>query len=212
MAITNPDFIYVPKYDIYVQRSTRTFWKRCNRGRKTEITEDELVLIDKFDYSVTEYIKVKDVRTNRYIGVYYVFAEAFPELVGNAYLHALDPETFCELNHKNHVHNTWASNFPEAIEWTTPRINRADTSRRVHDADEKRAERLRKKREYSHRRLSDPEYREKHRKRDAENKRKLYHETRSIRKQQAEQLAAQLQEMAGLQKQQADERHQLADN
>lgn len=214
MAITNPDFIYVPKYDIYVQRSTRTFWKRCNRGRKTEITEAELVLMENFNVTSNEYIRLKlwvnGKKCNDCIS--YVFAEAYPELVGNAYLHALDPETFCELNHKSHVHNTWESNYPENIEWTTPRINRADTSKRVIDADEKRAERLRKQRERNRKYRSDPEYLAKQRERDAAYRRKQYNDTKSIRKQQAEQLAAQLQTVAGLRKQQADDKHQLADN
>ena len=230
MAITNPDFIYVAKYDIYVQRSTRLFYKRCHRGRKTEITEDELVLMDKFLFSTTDYIRLNtriDGKT-RTVCISYVFAEAFPELVGNAYLHELDPETFCELNHKSHVHNTWESNFPENTEWTTTRINRADTSKRVHDADEKRAERLRKKREYNRKRRSDPEYLAKQREREAAYRRKQYQETRPLRKQQSEQLAAQLQASQQiatllsdvqvrnkleelLRKQQAGENHQLAD-
>lgn len=214
MAITNPDFIYVAKYDIYVQRSTRTFWKRCHRGRKTEITEDELVLMDKFDYSTTDYIRVGtkiDGCKRRNVCISYVFAEAFPELVGNAYLHALDPETLCEINHKSHVHNTWESNYPENLEWTTPRINRADTSKRVVDADEKRAERLRKQREYNRKRRSNPELLAKQRAWEADYRRKQYHETKPLRKQQAEQLAEQLQTVAGLRKQQAGDKHQLAD-
>lgn len=215
MAITNPDFIYVPKYDIYVQRSTRTFWKRCNRRRKTEITEDELVLIENFRFSPTEYIRL-------YISlggklrcdcISYVFAEAFPELVGNADLHAKYPYLYTELNHKNHVHNTWESNYPENIEWLPVSINRADISTNVekNNPDDKRLRISKYKKDYYQKKKQDPEWIAKKRKRDAEHDRKRYYETKSLRKRQEDQLAAQLQAVAGLRKQQADDKHQLAE-
>ena len=130
MAITNPDFIYVAKYDIYVQRSTRLFYKRCNRGRKTEITEDELVLMEKYSFNPTDYIQLRIGIDGKVCSdcVSYVFAEAFPELVGNAELHEKYPYLYTELNHKDHVHNTWESNYPERLEWLPASINRADTS------------------------------------------------------------------------------------
>ena len=105
MAITNPDFIYVAKYDIYVQRSTRLFYKRCNRGRKTEITEDELVLMEKYSFNPTDYIQLRIGIDGKVCSdcVSYVFAEAFPELVGNAELHEKYPYLYTELNHKDHV-------------------------------------------------------------------------------------------------------------
>jgi hypothetical protein len=215
MAITNPDFIYVPKYDIYVQRSTRTFWKRCNRGRKTEITEDELVLMDKFTFCTTEYINLQLWVGSKKCGdcISYVFAEAFPELVGNADLHAKYPHLYTELNHKNHVHNTWESNYPENLEWQIPSVNRADTSRNVekNNPDDKRLRHSKRMKDYYQKKKQDPEWVAKRRKHDAEYRTKQYHERRPLRKQQEEQLAAQLQSLAGLQKQQADEKHQLAD-
>lgn len=209
MAITNPDYIHVAKYDIYVQRSTRTFWKRCHRGRKTEITEDELVLIDKFEYTLNEYIRVR-VPENEGVkkGIYYVFAEAFPELVGNADLHAKYPHLYTELNHKNHVHNTWESNYPENLEWQIRSINRADISTNVekNSPDEKRLRASRRNKDWYQKKKQDPDWLADSRKRDAARKRKYYHDTKSLRKQQAEQLAEQLL----LRKQQADDKHQLA--
>lgn len=216
MAITNPDFIHAAKYDIYVQSSTRTFWKRCNRGRKTEITDDELVLIDKFEYTPTDYIRVR-VPNNVGVkkGVYYVFAEAFPKLVGNADLHEKYPYLYTELNHKSHVHNTWESNYPENLEWQIPSINRADTSKNVekNNPDDKRLRKSKQHKDwYQKKKKQDPEWVAKRRKQQAEYRTKQYHETKSLRKQQTEQLAAQLQKIAGLRKQQADDKHQLADN
>ena len=231
MAITNPDFIYVAKYDIYVQRSTRTFWKRCHRGRKTEITEDELVLMDKFCITRDEYIKLcisLDGKTcNDCIS--YVFAEAFPELVGNADLHAKYPYLYTELNHKSHVHNTWESNYPECMEWLPVSVNRADTSRNVekNNPDEKRLRHSKRMKDWYQKKKQNPEWVEKRRKHDAENKRKYYQETRPLRKQQEVALAEHLQarqQVAALlsdaqvrnqleellRKQQADDKHQLA--
>lgn len=216
MAITNPDFIYVAKYDIYVQRSTRTFWKRCNRGRKTEITEDELVLMDKFRFSPTEYIRLNMQINGKMCHdcISYVFAEAYPELVGNADLHAKYPYLYTELNHKNHVHNTWESNFPECMEWLPVSVNRADTSRNVekNNPDDTRLRHSKRLKDWYQKKKQDPEWVNMRRKHQAERNRKKYHETKSLRKQQAEQLAAQLQSVAGLLKQQAGDKHQLADN
>lgn len=207
MAITNPDFIYVAKYDIYVSRFTRTFWKRCHRGRKTEITEDELVLMEKFNFDPTEYIRLSLCLNGKTCNdcISYVFAEAFPELVGNADLHAKYPYLYTELNHKNHVHNTWESNFPENLEWLPASINRADTSRNVekNNPDDKRLKQSRRHKDWYQKKKQDPDWLSKSRERDAARKLKKYHETRPLRKQQSEQLAALL-------KQQADDKHQLA--
>lgn len=209
MAITNPDFIYVAKYDMYVQRSTRTFWKRCNRGRKTEITEDELVLMDNFLFDTSEYIRLRLWVNGKTCNdcISYVFAEAFPELVGNADLHAKYPYLYTELNHKNHKHDTWESNYPENLEWLPASINRADTSRNVekNNPDEKRLRHSKRMKDWYQKKKQDPEWVNRRRKHNAELRRKQYHETRSLRKQQEEQLAEQL-----LRKQQADDKHQLA--
>ena len=212
MAITNPDYIYVAKYDIYVSRSTRMFYKRCHRGRKTEITEDELVLMGNFMYSTTEYIKLRLWVGGKVCSdcISYVFAEAFPERVGNADLHAKYPYLYTELNHKNHVHNTWESNYPENLEWQIPSINRADISTNVekNSPDEKRLRRSKYQKDYYQKKKQEPEWLEKHRQRDAANKRRMYHETRSLRKSQEAALAEQLL----LRKQQADDKHQLAED
>jgi hypothetical protein len=114
---------------------------------------------------------------------------------------------YTELNHKSHVHNTWESNFPENIEWQIPSINRADTSKNVekNNPDDKRLRRSKQKKDWYQKKKQDPEWLENHRRKDAANRRRQYHETKPLRKQQAEQLAAQLQEMVGVdtQKQQA---------
>ena len=216
MAITNPDYIYVAKYDIYVSRSKRAFYKRCNRHRKTEITEDELVMMENFRFSPTEYIHLKSFSVGgKHCSdcVSYVFAEAFPELVGNADLHAKYPYLYTELNHKNHVHNTWESNYPENLEYLPVSINRADISTNVekNNPDEKRLRKSKYNKDWYQKKKQDSDWLADNRKRDAERKCKKYHETRPLRKQQEDQLAAQLQEIAGLQKQQADEKHQLAE-
>jgi len=204
MAITNPDYIYVPKYDIYVSRSTRLLYKRCHRGRKTEITEDELVLMDKFMFNTTEYIKLRLWVNGKQCNdcISYVFAEAFPELVGNADLHAKYPYLYTELNHKNHVHNTWESNYPECMEWLPVSVNRADISTNVekNNPDDKRLRRSKYDKDRYQKKKQDPDWLAKKRKRDAEYDLKRYHETKSIRKQQEENLAAQLQTLAGLRK------------
>ena len=211
MAITNPDYIHVAKYDIYVSRSTRLLYKRCNRGRKTEITDDELVLMDNFLYSTTEYIKLRLKVGGKTCNdcVSYVFAEAFPELVGNADLHEKYPYLYTELNHKNHTHNTWESNYPENLEWQIPCINRADTSRNVekNSPDDKRLRQSKRLKNWYQKKKQDPEWLDSKRKRDAANKRRLYHETKSLRKSQEAALAEQLL----LRKQQADDKHQLAE-
>lgn len=227
MAITNPDFIYVAKYDMYVQRSTRLFYKRCNRSRKTEITEDELVLMDKFTYTTNGYIQFgyKD----KQIGVYYAFAEAFPELVGNAELHEKYPFLYTELNHKNYKHESWEDNFPENLEWQIMSINRADTRANVekNNPDDKRLKESRRAKEWYQKKKQDPEWYANFRKKSAEAQHKRYLRLRPMRKQQevhlAEHLQArqqitallsdaqvrnQLEEL--LRKQQADDKHQLA--
>lgn len=210
MAITNPDLIYVAKYDIYVSRSTRTFYKRCHRGRKTEITDSELVLMDKFLFSTTEYIRLKHKIGGKTCNdcISYVFAEAFPELVGNADLHEKYPYLYTELNHKNHVHNTWESNYPECMEWQIPSINRADTSRNVekNDPNDRRLLRSKRKKEWYQKKKLDSEWMDKKRKREAEYRMNQYYETKPLRKQQEAELAEQL-----LRKQQASNRHRLAE-
>jgi len=217
MAITNPDYIYVAKYDIYVSRSDRTFWKRCNRNRKTEITDDELVLMDKFTYTTNGYIqtqlRVPGEPRKRGIGIYYVFAEAYPELVGNADLHAKYPYLYNELNHKSHKTEGWSDNYPENLEWLPTSINRADTSVNVekNNPDEKRLRASRYMKDWYQKKKQDPEWLEKFRKKSAESQRKRYYRFREQRKQQELDLTAQLQTVAGLRKQQADEKHQLAD-
>lgn len=233
MAITNPDFIYVAKYNIYVQRSTRLFYKRCHRGRKTEITDDELVLMDKFHITSDEYIHL-NLRVDGKVCsdcISYVFAEAFPELVGNADLHAKYPYLYTELNHKSHKTGEWSDNYPENLEWLPESINRADTSRNVekNNPDDKRLKQSRRHKDWYQKKKQDTEWLDRKRKYDAARRRKLYQETRPLRKQQANHLAEQLQARQHvaallsdvqvrnkldelLRKQQADDRHQLAED
>lgn len=227
MAITNPDYIYVAKYDMYVQRSTRLFYKRCNRARKTEIIEDELVLMDKFTYTTNGYIQF--CYKDKQIGAYYAFAEAFPELVGNADLHEKYPFLYTELNHKNYKHEAWEDNYPENLEWQIRSVNRADTRANVekNNPDEKRLKESRRAKEYFQKKKQDPEWYAKFRKRSAESQHKRYVKTRPLRKQQEVDLSNRLQLIqqvkklidAGildvldkelLRKQQADDKHQLA--
>ena len=186
--ISTEKYAYSQKYDVYVDRSTRVIYKRNSRRRKTEIQEEELVPV-KLAYQFGRYIQctVKDSKTK---GIYHVFADAFPELVKNADLHDLDPETYCELDHINHIHDTYESNFPENLQWISPRVNRALTSRTksLSELDDAARERTIKHREASYKRWFDPEKIEHNRKLDRERKRRYRESTKSLRKQESAEL------------------------
>ena len=200
--ITNPNLSYSPKYDVYVDRNTHAIYKRNNRHRKTEITDEELVLV-KLYVKYNDYIQIntRGQKCSTKVGIHRVYADAFPELVENHELHELDPETYCEIDHKNHVHNTLESNWCDNLRWVSPRINRADTSRRITvPTDEKHLARLLYYRDYYRKRRQDPEMIKKRRAKDAERKRKYHHANKDKRKAEAELLNAQMAKLAELDK------------
>ena len=186
--ISNEKYAYSKKYDVYVDRSTRVIYKRNSRRRKTEIKESELVPV-KLTYKFDRYIQC-NVKGSKKKGIYHVFADAFPDLVKGADLHDLDPETYCELDHINHIHDTYESNFPENLRWTSARVNRALTSRTksLSEMDDKERERILKHRETSYNRWFDPEKIEHNRKLDRERKRRYRDSTKSLRKQESAEL------------------------
>lgn len=194
--IDTTKYAYSPLYDIYVSRETMLLYKRNSRRRKTEIKEDELVLV-KLYINIGDYITFNDTIHNTKTGVWHIFADAFPERVTNYADHLADFITFSELDHLN-GHATYESNFPENLRWSSPRVNRARTSRTldVTTMTDKQRERVLKRRKQSYDSWFDPEKIDEHRRKDAERKRKYYAETKSLRKQQADELNAKLAELA----------------
>ena len=185
-------YAHAPTYDVYVNRETMALLKRKNRHRKGDITEDELVPL-KLYVSFNGYIRFNDFRTNSKICISYIYADAFPEQVGRFQDHLDDFISFCELDHIN-GHTTIESNWPSNLEWSTPRLNRARTSRRIDlsTVDEKRRNRLLQHREHMRKKRTDREYVAQERLKDAARKLKKYHETKSLCKQQANDLNAQM--------------------
>lgn len=179
------------KYDIYFNVETRVPYKRCNRNRKTEIQESELVQLKlRRQYDNYIHFDISIEGRSHSVGIYRAFADAFPELVDHQAEHDFDPETYSELNHKNGIHDTWESNFPENLEWTSPRVNRAMTcrTRSLSEMDEKERNRVIKKRDKNRERRMDPEYRERERAADRERKRKYREENKLLRQQQSAEL------------------------
>lgn len=201
MAITNPNLLYSATYDVYVDKTTMCIYKRCNRHRKTEITDEELVLLP-LRVNDNRYIVFNDYRRNNAPKcISYIFADVFPERVGDYYLHLMDPETFRELDHRDHVHDTYESNFPERMRWTSATINRADTSRTRYtdkDLDDKTAKRLKRSRDYYHNAKQDPEKLAKLRRQWAETKRRRYANAKGQLKQWQDAVNAEMQRRAGL--------------
>lgn len=185
--ISTEKYAYSKKYDVYVDRSTRVIYKRNSRRRKTEIQEDELVPV-KLTYTFRRYIQCNVKRGRR--GIHQVMADAFPTLVNGYDLHELDPETYCELDHINHIHDTYESNFPECLRWTSKRVNRALTSRTksLSEMDDKERERTIKRREASYKRWFDPTKIERNRQLDRERKRRYQESTKDLRKQESAEL------------------------
>jgi hypothetical protein len=185
-------YAHSPIYDIYINRETMLPYKRCNRGRKTEIQEDELVLVRLF-ITHNGYIKfdarISGNKNKRLLGIQYVYADAFPDRVQGWQDHLDDPFTYCELDHLN-GHTTLESNFPEHLRWSSVRVNRARTSRRVDESqlDEKQLKRLYKRREYDRKRFKNPEIMAGRRKQQAEYRRRKYAEYKSQRKQETDDL------------------------
>jgi len=182
--IKNTNLIYSAQFDLYVDQTTMVIYKRNNRHRKTEIDDSELIPLPLI-CSHNKYIRFRDYKTGSAVCISYVFADVFPERVGNHELHLLDPETFSELDHVDHVHDTYESNFPERMRWTSATVNRADTSRTKYtkaDIDEKTAKRLKRKREKYAEMKQDPEQLAKNRAKWAAYKRRKYAEIKDHRK------------------------------
>lgn len=199
MAIENKNLAYSPLYDVYIDRNTHVLYKRNNRHRKTEINDSELIPVT-LVIGYNGYIRFWDYKSRNNVGIYRAYADAFPEMVENHELHDLDPETYCELDHKVHdisFEGSWVSN----LRWVSPRINRADTCRRITvPEDEKHLNRLIYQRKRYNEKKNDPEWIANRRAKDAEQKRKYYYERKAKRKAEAELLNAQIAKLAGLDK------------
>ena len=190
MAIDPEKYTHSKKYDIYFDLTTRLPYKRVHRSRKSEITEQELVPV-KLYVMYDGYIHFTS-KEGSSVGIYHAFADAekFKSKVGRAKDHDADPDTFSELNHKSGIHDTYESNFPENLEWTSPRVNRAMTcrTRSLADMDEAERERVIKDRDRKRLRRMDPEYREKERADDRARKKRYREERKELRQQQSEEL------------------------
>lgn len=177
----NPEkYAYSPIYDVYVSRETMGLLKRKSRKRKGEIDESELVPV-KLYTTFNGYIKFH--HKGGLVGIQYIYADAFPEQVGRYQDHLDDFVSFCELDHIN-GHTTIESNFPSNLEWSTPRLNRARTSRRidrsqVSDAQRKRLER---QREYYMKCREDKEWVAEQRRKDCERKKRYHNENKEQNK------------------------------
>lgn len=199
MSINNQTYAYSPLYDCYVDRVSMVIYKRNNRQRKTEIQESELVPI-KLSVNYNGYIMTYATPLHKTVGIWRIYADAFPESVHCYNLHLADPVTFCEIDHCEKGHLTIESNYPENLRWTTPKLNRAFRSNTLDvaspDMTEKERERIMKNRERVRK------YREEHidelRKQDAARKRKYYHERKGLRRQQSIDINIQWRSKAGL--------------
>lgn len=199
--INNPNMIHSPTYDLYVDSSTMLIYKRINRHRKSEITDDELVPA-KLSLRYNGYIICTGAYANGNrctVGIWRIFADCFPEQVHCWENHQADPENFCEIDHIN-GHETYASNFPSNLRWTTPRLNRARTSKTkdifaegVTEAERKKILRQRK---YYHDKKQDPEWLARKRKADADRKKAKYEETKDLRRKQSAELNEQIRQIA----------------
>ena len=199
--IDKEKYAYAPTYDLYVNRKTMIVFKRCNRRRKTEITEDELIPLNLRVFHNGYYMFYSTIHHN-HVGLQYAYADAFPERVQGWEDHMADFLTYNELDHL-HGHATLESNFPENLRWTSSRVNRARTSKTVDlsTVDEKRKGQLLKRRERQRRYREDKKWLKKKRERDAEYRRRKYAETKELRKRQTEELNAKIAKMAGIDKQ-----------
>lgn len=199
--IENKNMIYSPTYDCYVDSSTMLIYKRSNRGRKSEITDDELVLV-KLRVKYNGYILCNTAYTdgrNKTVGIWRIFADVFPEQIHGWEYHQADPDNFCELDHVN-GHETYESNFPSNLSWTTPRINRARTNRTKNifadGVTEAERNKILKKRKYYHDHKNDPEWMARKRKSDADRKKAKYKETKELRRKQSAELNEQIRQIA----------------
>ena len=178
MAITNPNLAYAHTYDLYVDRNTHVIYKRNHRGRKTEITDEELV-VAKLYSTYDGYIQVQGHQQGHTykVGIHRVYADAFPDLVENHEFHDMDPEAYNEIDHKNHIHDTIEASWCTNLRWVSSKVNRADTSRRVITPDsESHANQLKRASKYYHEHKQDPEWLATHRKKNAAIKNRHYYE------------------------------------
>lgn len=196
--IDKEKYAYAPTYDLYIHRETMIVYKRCNRRRKSDITEDELIPLTLY-VNHNGYFKFYSSLHDKTFGIQYAYADAFPERVQGWEDHLADFITYSELDHL-HGHDTLESNFPEHLRWTSRRVNRARTSQTVDlsTVDEKRKERLIKDRERHRRYREDKKWLKKKRERDAEYRRRKYAETKELRKRQTEDLNAKIAKLAGV--------------
>lgn len=181
-------YAYAPTYDLYINRKTMIVYKRNNRGRKSEIQEDELVPL-RLSVNHNGYYKFSDTIRNKTVGVQYAYADAFPDKVQGFEDHLADFTTFKELDHL-HGHDSLESNFPWNLRWTSTKINRARTSQSIDLTllDDKKREAVLKRRERHRKYREDPEWLANKRQHDAEYRRMRYAETKSLRKQQSDAL------------------------
>lgn len=199
MAIENPNLAYSPTYDVYVDRNNYAIYKRNNRHRKTEIVDSELIPLT-LHPAYNGYVMFYDSARRTSRGIYYIYADAFPELVEGSDLHQMDPDTYCQIDHKDHVHDTLESNFPKNLRWVSAKINHADTSRRVIDASESKRKQLDRQKAYYQRKKQDPEWMEHRRAVCAANKLSKYYENKEKTKAQKALLNAQMAKLAGIDK------------
>lgn len=198
--INNPNMIYSPTYDRYVDSSTMVIFKRQNCNRKSEITDAELIPI-KLTVRYNGYISTKVCQGGKTqdVGIWRIFADAFPEQVHCWENHEADPDNFTEIDHIN-GHESYESNFPSNLRWTTPRLNRARTTRTkdifADGVTEAERNKILQRRKYYHDHKNDPEWMERKRKSDAAGKRAKYYETQALRRQQADQLNEQIRQLA----------------
>lgn len=178
--INSEKYAYSPIYDVYVSRETMGLLKRKSRKRKGEIDESELVPV-KLYTTFNGYIKFHN--KGRLVGIQYIYADAFPDKVGRYQDHLDDFVSFCELDHIN-GHTTLESNFPDNLEWSTPRLNRARTSRRVDrsQVSDAHLKRLERQREYYMKCREDKEWVAERRRKDAERKRRYNDERKEQNK------------------------------
>lgn len=196
--INNPNMLYSQTYDLYVDSTTKLIYKRNNRHRKTEISESELVPV-KLRVTYNGYIMCTGAYYNgkcQAVGIWRVFADVYPDQVHCWESHVADPVNVCELDHIN-GHETYQSNFPDNLRWTTPPQNRGRTKKTKNifadGVTEQERNRILKSRQYFRdRKKNDPEWAEQRRKQDAALKRKRYHETKDLRRQQSEALNEQI--------------------
>ena len=196
--IDKEKYAYCPTYDLYINRETMIVFKRCNRRRKSEITEEELIPLHLY-INHNGYFRFYDYIQDKQVGIQYAYADGFPERVHGWQDHMADFITYSELDHLN-GHETLESNFPENLRWTSRRVNRARTSQTIDlsTVDDKRKEKLIKDRERHRRYREDKKWLKRKREKDAEYRLRKYHETKELRKQQTEELNAKLAKLAGI--------------